>query len=165
MLSHPMVPLDYRVQHYHQEAVLQYVLVSLYTINSLHIDINRKEKEETFQTVWQKRRQQSKKVLNVKTLHQFFYHIHYECRRLFSTPNISEPLPGTGSQLLTYRQLLEPNPLATGFGATLMVTMLQDKVRLQLLCVCVTFITNQVCAVPFRLDLTVDDILLTCCKV
>uniref|UniRef100_A0A1X7V0A0 Uncharacterized protein n=1 Tax=Amphimedon queenslandica TaxID=400682 RepID=A0A1X7V0A0_AMPQE len=70
-------------------------------------------------------------------------------RKLFSSPNISEPLPGTvGSQLLTYRQLLEPNPLATGFGATLMITILQDKV----------------CAVPFRLDLTVDDILLTCCK-
>lgn len=75
-------------------------------------------------------------------------------RRLFITPTISHPLPSMteglseGPHLLTYRQILEPDPLASGFGATLMVELPNKKV----------------CAVPFRIDLTVGDIIFTCCK-
>ena len=56
-------------------------------------------------------------------------------RRLFITPTISHPLPSMteglseGPHLLTYRQILEPDPLASGFGATLMVELPNKKVK------------------------------------
>jgi hypothetical protein len=70
-------------------------------------------------------------------------------RNLFTSPSITQPFhEEMGPHLLTYRELLEPNPLATGFGATLMVQGPNGKI----------------CAVPFRLDLTVEDVIFTCCK-
>lgn len=57
--------------------------------------------------------------------------IYFFNRRLFGKSSISNPLPsneGQGPNLLTYRQLLEPNPLDTGFGATLRVQVPDGKV-------------------------------------